>query len=106
MGTAGGSAKHTYVIIVIIFRFRPYFLALLCCAMRATGLVERDVEGGGDCLFQSIATAEDPKRGSNAIAKRSMELRLLANDYLCPNGCPSEEEVDGLPISMAMEPLG
>jgi len=90
-----------------------------------------DVEGNGDCLFQAISRSEMDGRTPNrdSIRLRAAELRILANDWLCPNGKPSdkvtgplwclqtpsislefivflyEKVVDGLPVEMVMEPL-
>lgn len=72
-------------------------------------LMPMDVPGDGNCLFSSIAishaavTAGDVPSIS-AVSKRARKLRMQANDLLCPNGCPSEDEINGFPIAMIMEP--
>jgi hypothetical protein len=35
---------------------------------------------------------------------RAQALRLLANDFLCPGGCPSSERMEGLPLALVIEP--
>ena len=72
-----------------------------------------DVSNEGNCLFLSLSIAEswaDNKRllksREPAVKKRAQELRELANDFLCPNGKPSEELLDGVPIELILWPRG
>ena len=65
----------------------------------------QDVSGGGDCLFLSVAVAEAwADRGVNlgfdGGANRAHQLRIAANDFLCPNGKPSTETIHNLPIEV------
>ena len=69
-----------------------------------------DVEGGGDCLFQSISLTESWADNGDTLDAygvdlRARELRVLANDFLCPDGKPSNEELNGLPIELIIEPI-
>ena len=69
----------------------------------------RDVNGGGDCLFQSVSVAESwadsgKQLDSSEIQQRARELRLMANDFLCPDGKPSGEALHGVPIDLIIEP--
>ena len=68
-----------------------------------------DVPGDGNCLFASIAvahaaatTGEVPSTA--ALVQRARQLRLQANDLLCPGGQPSEDEINGFPLALVMEP--
>ena len=68
-----------------------------------------DVPGDGNCLFASIAvahaaatTGEVPSAA--VLAQRARQLRLQANDLLCPGGQPSEDEINGFPLALIMEP--
>ncbi len=71
-----------------------------------------DVPGDGNCLFSSIAVSEYYNQYNtipiynDAIRNRAKELRYSANDFLCPNGSISSQEIDGLPIKYIVEPLG
>ncbi len=58
---------------------------------------------------QSIATAEawgdtQVLPSSSDTRSRAQELRVLANDFLCPGGCPSKDSIEGLPIEFVIEP--
>ena len=78
--------------------------------VRAGGsLVAVDVPGDGNCLFASIAvshavahTGKLPERA--ALAQHAQQLRLQANDLLCPGGNPSPDEINGFPLALVMEP--
>lgn len=75
----------------------------------ASSLVPVDVPGDGNCLFSSIAVSHGfatsgAVPGAAAFAKRARQLRLQANDLLCPGGDPSPEEINGFPIALVMEP--
>ena len=78
--------------------------------VRAGGsLVAVDVPGDGNCLFASIAvshavahTGKLPDRA--ALAQHAQQLRLQANDLLCPGGNPSPDEINGFPLALVMEP--
>lgn len=90
-------------------RFDRVVAELAQRSRRPTTLVPIDVPGDGNCLFASIAvahataaTGEVP--GAATVARRARELRLQANDLLCPGGQPSEDEINGFPIAMVMEP--
>ena len=72
-------------------------------------LVAVDVPGDGNCLFASIAvshavahTGKLPDRA--ALAQHAQQLRLQANDLLCPGGNPSPDEINGFPLALVMEP--
>jgi hypothetical protein len=58
---------------------------------------------------QSIALAEawgdnQVLPASSDTRSRALELRVLANDFLCPGGCPSKDSIEGLPIEFVIEP--
>ena len=70
-----------------------------------------DVKGGGNCLFHSLSITESWADNSKllqspepAVKKRAQELREIANDFLCPNGKPSEELLHGVPIELIINP--
>jgi hypothetical protein len=72
-------------------------------------LVPVDVPGDGNCLFSSIAVSHTVATAgavpsAAAFVERARQLRILANDLLCPGGNPSPDEINGFPLALVMEP--
>ena len=72
-----------------------------------------DVLPDGNCLFNAIAVSKALNVPTGArllstteVRREARQLRLAANDFLCPRGVPSKDEVGGLPLELVMEPRG
>jgi hypothetical protein len=64
----------------------------------------------GNCLFHAVGVAHaivtgQPQPTPSAGSRRARELRLQANDMLCPGGAPAGE-LNGFPVELIIEPIG
>eukprot|EP01052_Picozoa_sp_SAG31_P002959 SAG31_NODE_108_length_24741_cov_6.933041_11_plen_239_part_00 len=78
-----------------------------------TQLAVVDVLPDGNCLFNAIAVSQHLNTPVNPrllspreVQREARKLRTAANDFLCPRGRPSKQEVGGLPLDLIMEPRG
>ena len=70
-----------------------------------------DVPADGNCLFHAIAQSHSIASGRGRLSlpqskHKAKQLRLQANDVLCPDGTPSQADYNGIPLSLTIEPIG